>query len=441
VIAGTLWVIKDPRHIWEIAAMKTLTRRLRSFNLGSDAHRRRIGECQAGEASLGGAEGAGHALTRAHWTLAVVLALSSSVVHAQTPTCAPPGCNSVTSDSNANTAMGTGTLVHLSTGFGNTAAGINALYSNTTGGANTALGFVALANNTTGGANTALGYDVLYSNTTGNDNTATGNEALLNNSTGSDNTASGAGALYTNRTGNDNTASGFQALNRNLSGIHNTASGLDALFFNNGNFNTALGSRALYSNISGSNNIAIGINAGYSITGSNNIDIGPTGSAGESGVIRIGGPSQTVVYVAGITSAHLTGSPVYVAANGQLGILSSSERYKTEIASMGGSTQKLHELRPVSFHLKSDPKGTVQYGLIAEEVNKVFPELVIRDDAGTIQGVRYDELAPMLLNEVQQQAAEIRDLKQQVAELNNLKLEMRAALVALKSKHQLVARR
>jgi hypothetical protein len=132
---------------------------------------------------------------------------------------------------------------------------------------------------------------------------------------------------------------------------------------------------------------------------------------------------------------------VYVTANGQLGVLASSERYKTEIASMGPSTQKLHELRPVSFHLKSDPKGAVQYGLIAEEVNQVFPELVIRDDAGTIQGVRYDELAPMLLNEVQQQAAEIRDLKQQVAELNNLKLEMRAALVALKSKDQLVARR
>ncbi len=177
------------------------------------------------------------------------------------------------------------------------------------------------------------------------------------------------------------------------------------------------------------------------MTGSNNIDIGSMGSAGESGVIRIGGPSQSAAYVAGISSTHLTGSAVYVTANGQLGVLASSERYKTEIASMGPSTQKLHELRPVSFHLKSDPKGAVQYGLIAEEVAKVFPELVIRDEAGTIQGVRYDELAPMPLNEVQHQVAEIRDLKQQVAELNNLKLEMRAALVALKSKDPLVARR
>ena len=108
---------------------------------------------------------------------------------------------------------------------------------------------------------------------------------------------------------------------------------------------------------------------------------------------------------------------------------------------MDGSTRKLHDLRPVSFHLKSDPQGAVQYGLIAEEVNKVFPELVIRDDAGTIQGVRYDELAPMLLSELQNQAVEISELRQQVAELNDLKREMRAALVALKSEDQLVVRR
>jgi hypothetical protein len=101
---------------------------------------------------------------------------------------------------------------------------------------------------------------------------------------------------------------------------------------------------------------------------------------------------------------------------------------------MGGSTQKLHELRPVSFHLKSDPKGAVQYGLIAEEVNKVFPELVIRDDAGTIQGVRYDELAPMLLNEVKQQAAEIRGLKKLV-------VEMQAGLLKLQAKEELLAQR
>ena len=125
---------------------------------------------------------------------------------------------------------------------------------------------------------------------------------------------------------------------------------------------------------------------------------------------------------------------MYVNANGQLGVLASSERYKTEITSIVPSTQKVHELRPVSFHLKSDPKGAVQYGLIAEEVNKVFPELVIRDDAGTIQGVRYDELALMLLSEVQQQAAEIHDLKKLV-------VEMQAGLLMLQAKEELVAQR
>jgi len=146
---------------------------------------------------------------------------------------------------------------------------------------------------------------------------------------------------------------------------------------------------------------------------------------------------------------------VYVTAGGRLGVLASSERYKTAIEPMGSKTAKLEQLRPVAFHLKSDPKGALQYGLIAEEVAKVYPELVIRNEKGRIEGVRYDELAPMLLNEVQVQAAEIRDLnsqavaqanqlkstQQQVAELNDLKQELRAALLKLQAKDQLVAQR
>ncbi len=159
--------------------------------------------------------------------------------------------------------------------------------------------------------------------------------------------------------------------------------------------------------------------------------------------------TQTAAYIAGIENAKITGSAVYVTASGQLGVLASSERYKTAIAPMVASNiEKLQQLRPVSFHLKSDPKGAVQYGLIAEEVDKVYPELVIRDEQGKIQGVRYDELAPMLLNEVQQQqrinaaqAAEIRDLKSQIFELNDLKQEIRATLLQLQAKDKLVARR
>jgi len=215
-----------------------------------------------------------------------------------------------------------------------------------------------------------------------------------------------------------------------------------------GSGNIGIGYNALNVNTTGMNNIAIGTNAGYSVTGSNNIDIGSVGAAGESGVIRLGGSSQSAVYVAGITTTHLTGAPVYVDCKGQLGLLASSERYKTAIEPMGGVTNKLDELRPVSFHLKNDPQGPLQYGLVAEEVNKLYPELVIRDEAGAMQGVRYDELAPMLLNELQQahrkmaaQDQRISDMEQQVSELNDLKQEMRAALVKLQEKNPLSAQR
>jgi hypothetical protein len=200
----------------------------------------------------------------------------------------------------------------------------------------------------------------------------------------------------------------------------------------------------------GSNNIGLGANSGYNVTsGSNNIEIGNEGTSSDGGTIRIGtSGTQTATYIAGIENAKVTGAAVYVTASGQLGVLASSERYKTAIVPIGTSTEKLQQLRPVTFHLKTDPNGLVQYGLIAEEVAKVYPELVIRDDAGKIQGVRYEELAPMLLNEVQKQerkidaqVAEICDLKQQVAELNDLKQEMRAALLALKAKDRLVAQR
>jgi Chaperone of endosialidase len=265
-----------------------------------------------------------------------------------------------------------------------------------------------------------LGYQALYSNTGGNNNTATG-----------------AGSLYSNTIGTSNTASGNHTLYYNTTGFHNTATGAEAIFSNtSGTINTAVGFGALFSNTTGSNNIAIGNDAGYNLThGANNIDIGNEGVAGESGRIRIGtAGTQTATYIAGIESAKVTGAAVYVTSSGQLGVLASSERYKTAIEPMGENTKKLQQLRPVSFHLKSDPKGAVQYGLIAEEVAKIYPELVIRDDAGKIQGVHYEELAPILLNEEQQQAKEIRDLKKLVTEMQVQLLEVRA-------KDQLIAQR
>jgi len=336
-----------------------------------------------------------------------------------------------------NTASGAFALISNTTGSGNSAVGAAALYSNISASANSAFGAYALFSNTTGTNNSASGYPALYNNQTANDNTAFGFEALISNTTGFQNTASGSQALifnsagtqnaafgglalYSNTTGSYNTASGYEALYTNTIGIYNTASGVEALFYSTGNYNTALG-----------------FAAGFSIAGDYNIDIGAQvyGLTSDSGVIRIGNQgTQTQTYIAGIYGSTLTGSAVYVTSSGQLGVLASSERYKTAITPMGEATEKLHELRPVTFHLKTEPDGALQYGLIAEEVDKIYPELVIRGDDGKIQGIRYDELTPMLLNEVQKQnvrlqtqnselaqmKAQLRDVVQQLAELKQV---------------------
>jgi hypothetical protein len=395
----------------------------------------------------------------------------------------------VNSDGQDNTAMGTSALVDLAGGISNTAAGAYSLLFNSTGDYNTAVGALALEYNQTGNENTATGADSLYQNTTGSSNAAFGVSTLLNNTTGNDNTAmgvsaliantigtyntaSGFSALYSNVNGNYNTASGYFALHNNSSGSQNSASGVQALYANKtGNFNTASGTDALFSNTTGSANIAQGYKAGYNLTtGSNNIDIGNLGVAADSGTIRIGTTStHTATYIAGIYGTSVTGNAVVVSSTGQLGVTVSSERYKTGITPMGSISRKLAQLRPVTFHLKTDPTGALQYGLIAEEVAKVYPDLVIRDRTGRIDGVRYDELAPLLLNEVQQQqqqltaedalnaqqATQIRNLKreelglrseqlrmqQQVAKLTLLNEATQVALRKLEATNELVAQR
>ena len=385
------------------------------------------------------------------------LALAATA-YAQVPT------TNDTSDTNQNTGMGSFTLYSNTTGADNTASGFDALTDNTTGSANnasgawalnqnttgadnTASGFEALTNNTAGYYNTASGSQALYSNTTGFDETASGYKALYSNTTGSYNTAIGVSALYSNSTGGSDSAFGVNSLVSNTTGSNLSAVGVNSLVSNTtGNNNTASGYAALYKNTTGSNNIAVGYQAGYHITtGSNNIDIGALGTAADNGLIRIGTTStHTAAYIAGITNSQVTGSAVYINSNGRLGVLASSERYKTAIAPMGSNSAKLQQLRPVTFHLKADPKGALQYGLIAEEVARVYPELVIRNESGRIDGVRYDELAPMLLNQMQKQAVEIRHLKQQqktVDEMQRQLAEMHAVLVKLQPREELVVQR
>jgi hypothetical protein len=311
------------------------------------------------------------------------------------------------------------------------------------GSANTAMGTDVLLELTTGEYNTGAGYAALYLNTTGSFNTALGGAALFYNS-GSYNTASGAYALESNG-GNGNTAAGYAALQSTTSGSYNTAVGYGALQFNTTSaYNTAIGTDALYQ-ATGADNIAFGDGAGSQIgSGSNNIDIGNAGVSSDTGVIRIGvnsSKSQTAAYIAGISSSVVTGAAVYVTSSGQLGVLASSERYKTAIKPIGDDSTRLGQLRPVSFHLKADPKSGVQYGLIAEQVAKVYPELVIRDSSGQIQGVRYDELAPMLLNEVQKLSRQVQEQRQQLEKMERMNRAVLAAADQLLARNQRVAMR
>ena len=305
----------------------------------------------------------------------------------------------------------------------NTFLGEDALINNTTGIGigNTATGYQALFSNTTGFANTADGAGALTANTTGTNNTATGTGALQFNVTGAENTANGDGALGQNTTGSYNTASGAYALEANTNGVDNTATGIEALIFNStGSNNTAIGASALEKNTTGNSNIAVGFAAGISLTtGSNNIEIGNAGVAGESRTIRIGTrQTHRTTFVAGISGATVpTGVPVIVDATGHLGTTTSSARFKEAVKPMDKASEALLALKPVTFRYKRDldPEGIPQFGLVAEEVEKVNPDLVARDDEGKPYTVRYDAVNAMLLNEFLKEHREVQELKSTAA--------------------------
>ena len=310
-----------------------------------------------------------------------------------------------------NTATGVSALRFNTKGYYNTATGVAALYSNSTGSDNTANGVNALYNNTTGNFNTAAGVNALFSNTTGSYNTAAGFDALYKNTGGSNNTAIGDLALQTN-TGSGNTACGGSALQGNTTGFYNTATGVLALAGNTtGIINTASGFEALQGNTTGAANIALGYQAGMNLTtGYANIDIFDPGVAGESYTIRIGTQgTQSATYIAGISGTGVMGTDVVVNGSGQLGVVMSSARYKRDIHDMGEASSGLMKLRPVTFRYNNDRTGTRQYGLVAEEVERVYPELVTYGADGRAQSVRYSMLTSMLLNEMQKQARQVQD--------------------------------
>ncbi len=322
-----------------------------------------------------------------------------------------------------NTATGVEAL-YFSGGDENTATGVNALHENQFGDGNTVTGFDALHDNTTGDNNSATGRGALRSNTTGDGNTATGFHALHANVSGGNNSAIGRGALKSNTDGDLNTAIGFQALFGNDHGNGNTATGFGALNSNTtGNDNTANGRGALLQNTSGSRNTAIGMGAGSGVTNASDvICIGfAVAGADVSNTAWIGN-------VYGVTTQSGTTAPVVVSDTGQLGTLASSERFKKDIVTMDNVSDAILSLRPVTFHYKTDTQGTPQFGLIAEEVAKVNPALVLPDKEGKPYTVRYEAVNAMLLNEF---LKEHRKNEQQEATIARLETQIEALTTGL----------
>ena len=349
-----------------------------------------------------------------------------------------------------NTAVGTDALVYNDTGSNNNAFGAFALQSNTTGEENTATGAFALSSNnegdfntangsyalffnTTGERNTATGDSALYSNTTGSRNTAIGNPALRDNIIGSQNTAIGAGALILNNApgntavgadalsadtdGAGNTATGVLALRDNIMGNDNTASGNQALLLSNANDNTAVGAFSLSANTTGFFNTALGFGAGGSVVTANNvICIGA----------NIGGADvSSSCYIGSIWQESGGSQAVFVNSQGKLGAQVSSRRFKDQIKPMEQASEVIYRLKPVSFRYKSEiePTRPSSFGLIAEDVEAVNPDLVLCDTDGKPYSVRYDQVNAMLLNEflkehrkVEEQQAAITELRSVVAQ-------------------------
>jgi trimeric autotransporter adhesin len=403
--------------------------------------------------------------------LPLVLACFALLPGAQAVTPAPDGGypgNNTAEGTNAlfsrttgawDSAFGDSALFHDTTGTANTALGRNAMFSNIDGNGNTGNGTFTLFSNTHGDGNTALGNSALFKNLTGNSNTAMGANALHENTAGSANIAVGQGALA-NNTASNNVAVGFQALISATSSPENVAVGFHALAATSGSngFNVAVGFQALDSVTTGGQNTGVGDNAlngittgtlntalgdlagvGHSTSDSNNIDIGAFtfGVAGQSNTVRIGGNLGNTVgssqcFIGGIAGTFQLANnanirPVTVnRTTGLLGFggtnpvdlgFESSRRFKDEIKPLDKASEVIYALKPVTFRYKADHDATrtLRSGLIAEEVEKVNRDLVMRDEEGKPAGVFYNSINMMLLNEFLKEHQTVKDLKSTVA--------------------------
>lgn len=332
-----------------------------------------------------------------------------------------------------NTAIGFFSLRALTDGNFNTATGAGTLFSNI-GDENTATGAAALLSNTTGEFNTAIGAFALFSNHEGNRNNAIGNRALFSHSSGDYNNAIGTFALASDTGGEANNAFGDEALNSNATGSFNTAMGDNALHSNTiGSFNTAIGKNALYSNHTGSDLTALGANAGEAVNAADHvICIGHSGANAVSNSCYIG-------YIYGATIDPGTATMVGIDAGGKLGTVASSRRFKCDIKAMDGASEAIHSLKPVTFHYKNDAKNTPCFGLIAEEVAAVNPDLVVRGEHNEIYTVRYDAINAMLLNEFLKEHQKVQEQEAAIAQLKSGMVSLIAHVKEQDSKIQKVS--
>ncbi len=299
---------------------------------------------------------------------------------------------------------------------------------------NIALGLDSLQNSGSANSNVAIGTAALGNATGANTNVAIGNLAMQFSTGSSTNVAIGANALQYATNVTTNIAIGQFAMQNSTGATTNVAIGQFAMQNSTGINNVAIGTNALRHNLTGSNNLAIGPSgAGSAFTAgeSNNIDIGNAGIAGDQSIIRIGTQgSHTGCFVAGIFTGPSTGgTPVYINSSGQLGTTPSSTRYKKDIVDLDSQHDQMLKLRPVSFHYKNDAQHHKQFGLIAEEVNEIYPEIVVRDEAGEIYSVNYMALIPLLLKQIQElemqvqsqghELGRIASLEEHVAELHS----------------------
>ena len=352
-----------------------------------------------------------------------------------------------------NTASGVQALFSNTTGYFNTATGVEAIYSNVTGYYNTAVGYGALASNTGptatyskgGTSNTALGYETLAANITGWQNTAVGESVLTSNTIGAHNTGIGEDSLYGNLSGNHNTAWGESTLYNNVSGNDNVAGGYYALNTTTGSGNAAIGHQASMNLVAGDYNTAIGYQAGYGLSsGSHNIYVASAGASTESYMIRMGTQGKHLgTYIAGISEVTASGgAAVYINSSGQLGTLPSSQRFKKDIKSLETISEQILNLRPVTFRYKqADEKGgfPTQFGLIAEEVAKILPELVEFDEQGKPLSVFYHLLTPLLLAELQRGHVETQTQQTALDLLLEQNVTFKAELLAVRKQMRVQA--